>query len=139
MRRKLIVKLWRESTPFWLHILQVRSQYLSILSNFQFLGNLRDDSLKIAHAMKKFVKDNDIENSRGYLKAVRNWMKETKAELMAYFESRPRPENQLPADIDRQFNSEMGMLYDLIYTAYAPFVRLYDMDVLDELESNEAE
>uniref|UniRef100_A0A914EGP7 P-type domain-containing protein n=1 Tax=Acrobeloides nanus TaxID=290746 RepID=A0A914EGP7_9BILA len=31
----------------------------------------------------------------------------------------------------------MGMLYDLIYTAYAnPFVRLYDMDVLDELESN---
>lgn len=90
--------------------------------------------------MKKFVKDNDIENNTGYLKAVRNWMKETKAELMAYFESRPRSENQLPADIDRQFNSEMGMLYDLIYTAYAdPFVRLYDMDVLDELESNETE
>uniref|UniRef100_A0A914D9Z2 Uncharacterized protein n=1 Tax=Acrobeloides nanus TaxID=290746 RepID=A0A914D9Z2_9BILA len=101
-------------------------------------GNLHSDSIKIVQAFKKIARKETFENSIEFAKALKNWLKVTKIELMDYFETRTRPETNLPDDIDRKFTEETGMLYDIVYAAYAaPFSALVEMDISAEVESNE--
>uniref|UniRef100_A0A914EA42 Uncharacterized protein n=1 Tax=Acrobeloides nanus TaxID=290746 RepID=A0A914EA42_9BILA len=100
-------------------------------------GNLHSDSIKIVQAVKKIARKETL-NSIELAKALKNWLKVTKIELMDYFETRTRPETNLPDDIDRQFTEEMGMLYDIFYAAYAaPFSALVELDISAEAESND--
>uniref|UniRef100_A0A914EB81 Uncharacterized protein n=1 Tax=Acrobeloides nanus TaxID=290746 RepID=A0A914EB81_9BILA len=101
-------------------------------------GNLHSDSIKIVQAFKKIARKETFENSVEFAKALKNWLKVTKIELMDYFESRTRPETNLPDDIDRKFTEEIGMLYDIVYAMYAaPFSTLFERDISAEVESND--
>jgi len=101
-------------------------------------GNLHSDSIKIVQVFKKITRKETPENTIEFAKALKNWLKVTKTELMDYFETRTRPETNLPDDIDRKFTQEMGMLYDMVYAAYAaPFSALFELDFSAEAESND--
>uniref|UniRef100_A0A914EAI1 Uncharacterized protein n=1 Tax=Acrobeloides nanus TaxID=290746 RepID=A0A914EAI1_9BILA len=104
------------------------------------LGNLHSDSIKIVQAFKKIVRKGTFKNSLEFARALKNWLKVTKIELMDYFESRTRPETNLPDDIDRKLTEEMGMLYDIFYATYAePFSALVEMDISVDAESEDSE
>uniref|UniRef100_A0A914EK84 Uncharacterized protein n=1 Tax=Acrobeloides nanus TaxID=290746 RepID=A0A914EK84_9BILA len=63
--------------------------------------------------MHKYFENNDPVDPVEYLLVLKNLIEGTIEALENYFESRPKSENNLPTDINRQFNEDLSMLYDM--------------------------
>lgn len=100
-------------------------------------GNLHDEALTAAQAMKENAAGETVHNARAAASALRKLLSEVKSELLAYFKSREKSQTQLPTSINEQFTRELGMVYDIVYGSYAQsFQWLWDMGAVEGEDEN---
>jgi hypothetical protein len=94
------------------------------------IGNLREDSLKVAEAMKKVSSNDTIENEVEVAQTLNRLYNDAKTDLLNYFENR-KPVHTLPENVDKQVTEELDFYYDMAYAAGAQIFKGL-VDLLDK-------